>query len=463
MTRPPPGTSDKGARMTRRRIGAALLTAAAALLATGSQALAQSTFPQANSPRADVHHPVTIARTPPMGWSSWSTLRGAISESIIEAQAKVMHDQLAAHGYRYVNIDAGWTAGVDQYGRSTWNTTKFPDGIPAVAQYVHKLGLKFGIYLVPGVPKAALDANSPIKGTPYHVKDVIDPTQPGNTAADGSGKLDFSKPGAVAYVQSQADLLASWGVDYIKMDFVGPGGGRVATDNRTDIQVWRQALDATHRPIHLELSNSLSFDNAAVWQKYSNGWRIEGDIECYSHCVGLTNWAVRASLRFDDVPKWVPFAGPGHWNDLDSLEIGNGATDGLSPDEKQSVMTLWAIESSPLLLGTDLTKLVPDDVKMITNDEVIAVDQAGHPAHPLSQASKQQVWVSDNHNGSFTVALFNLADTPATVTANWNDLAPHRNLAFVRDLWAHKNLGPVWKSFSATLAPHASRLLTVWL
>ncbi|MEV6610753.1 glycoside hydrolase family 27 protein [Kutzneria sp. NPDC051319] len=442
--------------MTRWRIGAALLTAAA-LLATGGPAMAQ---PQTSEDRG--HHP-TISRTPPMGWSSWSSLHGNISEAIIEAQAKVQHDVLQKHGYQYVNIDAGWTAGVDQYGRNAWDTTKFPDGIPAVAKYVHGLDLKFGIYMVPGVPKAAVAANSPIKGTPYHIQDVIDPTQPGNTAADGAGKLDFSKPGAAAYVQSQADLLASWGVDYIKMDFVGPGGGRVPTDNRTDVQQWRKALDATHRPIHLELSNSLSFENAAVWQKYSNGWRIEGDIECYSHCVGLTNWGVRASLRWDDAPKWVPFAGPGHWNDLDSLEIGNGATDGLSTDEKQSVMTLWAIEASPLLLGTDLTKLVPDDVKMITNDEVIAVDQAGRVAHPLSQATKQQVWVSDNHNGSYTVALFNLGDAPATVTANWTDLAPHRHSAFVRDVWTHRNLGVARDSFSATLAPHASRLLTVWL
>src|SRR5882757_525140 len=384
----PPGTpSNEGARMTRWRIGAALLTAAAALLATRGQAIAEPDWPR----------PVTIAKTPPMGWSSWSSLRGTISESIIEAQAKVLHDQLKDHGYQYVNIDAGWTAGVDQYGRSTWDTKKFPNGISAVAQYVHKLGLKFGIYMVPGIPKAALDANSPIKGTPYHVKDVIDPTQPGNTAADSAGKLDFGKPGAVAYVQSQADLLASWGVDYVKMDFVGPGGGRVATDNRTDIQQWHTALTRTGRPIHLELSNSLSFANAATWASASNGWRIEGDVECYSRCPGLlTNWDSRVSLRFKDVPKWLPFAGPGHWNDLDSLEIGNAGKEGLTPNERQSMMTLWSIEAAPLLLGTDLTKLDPADLTMLGNRDVIAVDQAGQPAHPLSQATGQQVWFAHN-------------------------------------------------------------------
>ena len=160
--------------MTRWRIGAALLTAAA-LLAAGGPAAAQTRTSEDRG-----HHP-TISNTPPMGWSSWSSLHGNISEAIIEAQAKVVHDQLKDHGYQYVNIDAGWVDGVDQYGRSTWSTTKFPNGMAAVARHVHGLGLKFGIYMVPGVPKAAVDANSPIKGTPYHIKDVLDPSAPGNT------------------------------------------------------------------------------------------------------------------------------------------------------------------------------------------------------------------------------------------------------------------------------------------
>jgi hypothetical protein len=396
-----------------------------------------------------------------LGWSSWSSLRGSISEAKIEAQAKSMHDNLENYGYRYLNVDAGWTSGVDANGRTTWDTKKFPNGIASVADYVHSLGLKFGIYMVPGIPAAAVTANSPVLGTPYRIADIADTTQPGNTAQDGSARIDFSKPGATAYVQSQVDLLASWGVDYVKMDFVGPGGGRIPADNRQDIQAWHTAIQRSHRRIHLELSNSLSFDNAAVWAKYSNGWRIEGDVECYSHCTGLTNWGVRVSLRFKDAPKWVPYAGPGHWNDLDSLELGNGAPDGLSLDEKQSTMTLWSIEAAPLLLGTDLTRLDATDLRLLTNREVIAVDQAGHAAHPVSQATPQQVWFSANPNGSYTVALFNLGADPATVTANWSDLGVSGG-AFVRDLWSHTNLGLVRDSFSATLASHASRLLTVW-
>jgi alpha-galactosidase len=399
---------------------------------------------------------------PPMGWSSWSSFHEGISTALIEAQATAMHNTLQRYGYQYVNIDAGWYNGVDQYGRDAPDTTKFPTGIPALASYVHKLGLKFGVYLVPGIPKAALTANSQILGTPYHVLDIADTTKPGNTASDGSARIDYTKPGAMAYVQSQADLLASWGVDYIKMDFVGPGGGRVAADNRPDIEAWHTAIQNSGRPMHLELSNSLSIGSAATWAQYSNGWRIEGDVECYSHCPGLTNFDARVIKRFTDVPQWIPFAGPGHWNDLDSLEVGNGTKDGLTAVEKQTTVTLWSIESAPLLLGTDLTKLDPADLALLTDREVIDVDQSGKPAHPVSQATAQQVWFSQWDANSYTVALFNLGSTTATVTADWSSLGlPSDTVAMVRDLWQRKGLGRFTGGYSATLAPHASMLLRV--
>jgi hypothetical protein len=407
---------------------------------------------------APAHH--IIAAHPPMGWSSWSSLRGSISEAAIEAQADVMHSTLQRYGYQYINIDAGWSNHLDGYGRDAWDATKFPNGIAPAARYMHKRGLKFGIYMVPGIPKAAVDADLPIYGTPYHAADIADTTTLGNTLGD-SWRIDFTKPGAREYVQSYADLFASWGVDYIKMDFVGPGGGHNPADNTEDIRQWRAALDRTHRPIHLELSNSLSIDAAPVWAKYTNGWRIEGDVECYSSCPGfLTNWTQRTVKRWTDAPKWVPFAGPGHWNDMDSVEIGNGDLDGLTPDERVSVMTLWSLQASPLLLGTDLTKLDPYDLSLITNREVIAVDQSGRPGHPVSQATPQQVWFSADGKGGYTVALFNLAATPATVTADWSDLGIARaRSASVRDLWTHTNLGAFNTSFSATVPSHGARLL----
>src|SRR5690349_3877172 len=189
-----------------------------------TQALAAATTPSTTAPAASAPQPV-VAATPPMGWSSWSALRESYDEAKIKAEALAMHDTLQAHGYQYINIDAGRSDHLDAYGRDTWDTSKFPDGIPALAAYVHSLGLKFGLYMVPGIPKAAVAADTPIYGTPYHAADIADTTTEGNTYTD-SWRIDYSKPGAQQYIQSYADMYASWGVDYIKMDFVGPGGGQ---------------------------------------------------------------------------------------------------------------------------------------------------------------------------------------------------------------------------------------------
>jgi len=445
-----------------KRTLAAALTAALTLPATGSTAATGGTAAGSAGAGPARGGWGGVAVRPPMGWSSWSSLRGNISAAKIEAQADVMHAVLQRFGYRYVNIDAGWSDHLDGYGRDAWDAAKFPDGIAPVARYVHRLGLKFGIYLVPGIPKAAVDANLPILGTPYHAADIADTTTPGNTLGD-SWRIDYTRPGARAYIQSYADLLASWGVDYVKMDFVGPGGGVNPADNTEDVRQWRRALDRTGRPVHLALSNSLAFDQAPVWRRYSNGWRIEGDIECYRSCPGfLTNWALRAVKRWADAPRWVPFAGPGHWNDMDSVEVGNGDADGLTPDERVSVLTLWALQASPLLLGTDLTKLDAYDLGLLTNREVIAVDQAGRPGHPVSQQTPQQVWFSTGRPGTYTVALFNLANAPATVTATWTGLGvPPATRASVRDLWSHTDLGVFPEAFSATVPAHGARLLRV--
>jgi hypothetical protein len=406
-----------------------------------------------------------VALTPQLGWSSWSFVRNNPTESNIEAQARAMHDSgLVAHGYTYLNIDDFYylnpATTVDSGGRWAIDPSRFPHGMAAVADYVHGLGEKFGMYLTPGIPVAAYKQNTPIEGTTWHAQDIVSDTGRYETNYNfGNGSMyyiDYGKnpAAAQAFLNSWADQLASWGVDYIKLDGVGDW-------DIPDVQHWSQALNQAGRPIHFELSNSLALSDAATWKQYANGWRIEGDVECYSHCPGLTSWNLRVARRFTDVPRWIPHASPGHWNDLDSVEVGNGDTDGLTPDERQSVITLWSVEAAPLLLGTDLTKLDPADLPLLTNREVIAVDQAGRPAHPVSQATPQQVWFRVNPDGSRTVALFNLGDSPATVSAGWADLGLGTSPALVRDLWRHQSLGPVRGRVSATLAPHASRLLRI--
>ncbi|HEX7734201.1 MAG TPA: glycoside hydrolase family 27 protein [Ktedonobacteraceae bacterium] len=397
---------------------------------------------------------------PQMGWSSWSALRGNISEAKIEAEANVMATSLKGVGFTYINIDSGWTKAFDANGRPTPDLSKFPHGISGVASYVHGKGLKLGIYLLPGLFTTVYQANDKIFGTNISVRSIADTSKQGNTEGNAY-RIDYTKNGAKQYIQSIANLVASWGVDYIKFDFVGPGGGKVAADNRADMQQWETALQATGRPIWIELSNNLSFTYASTWRTVANGWRISGDVECYSACnnTTLTNWS-KASSRFSLVPKWVPFAGPGGWNDLDSLEVGNGSKDGLTLDERKAIMTLWCISAAPLILGSDLTKLDSTDLGLLTNTEVLAVDQAGHPAHPVSQSSSQQVWFAKNPDGSYTVGLFNLGSSTANVTVKWSNLGIS-GAHSIRDAWGHKNLGSFTSSYTASLKTHASLLLII--
>lgn len=406
-----------------------------------------------------------VALTPQMGWSSWSFIRNNPTETNIEAQARGMYQSgLVAHGYSYVNIDDFYYLNpantVDGYGRWVVDSGRFPDGMASVASYVHGLGEKFGMYLTPGIPVAAYRQNTPIQGTSYHAQDIVSDTTDYEANYNfGNGSMyfiDYNKnpSAAQAFLNSWANELASWGVDYIKLDGVGDG-------DVGDIQHWSQALNQTGRPIHFELSNSLDVQNGAEWAQYANGWRIDGDIECYcsSTSFPLTNWN-NVSGRFTDVPPWARFAGSGGWNDLDSVEVGNGSNDGLTTDERQTQLTLWAVSAAPLVLGTDMTNIDSTDLGMLTNDEVIGVDQHGHPAHPLDRLTQQQVWVAANGDGSYTVALFNLGSGSATVTANWTDVG-FGGSASVRDLWSHTELGSFTGSFSATLNSHASRLLKV--
>jgi alpha-galactosidase len=398
-----------------------------------------------------------LAQKPYMGWSSWSSQEDGINEAKVKAVADVVASKLASFGYQYVNIDDGWYNGFDSYGRLKPDTTKFPDGFSGTASYVHGKGLKIGIYLTPGVNDTALAANYPIEGTTYHLKDIVT-TAAGNTdKATGATarKIDYTKPGAVEYVQGYANLFASWGVDFIKMDFVGPGGGGGSADNQDDIQQWRAALDKTGRQIWLELSNMLNISAIKTWTTYSNGWRIANDVECY--CSTLTNWAHVVRV-INTLPPFAPYAGPGHWNDLDSMEIGAGSGDGITATERQTTFSFWAISSAPLYIGADVTALDQTDLAILTNPEVIAVDQSGVPAKAVSTASNQQVWYAKLLDGSITVGLFNFDTSSVAVTAKFSDVGASASMS-VRDLVSQTDLGKMSTSFSATLAGHASRLL----
>ena len=395
--------------------------------------------------------------TPFMGWSSWNFIGSHPTEANIEAQAQVEASKLKAYGYNYVLLDDFWylnpSTNVDANGYWVPDSSKFPHGLSGLATYIHGLGLKAGFYLTPGIPVAAVKQNTPIVGTSYHAQDIADTSHYETNYNFGSGvmyAINYSKPGAQAYINGWADQLASWGADFLKIDGVGDG-------DVGDIQAWSQALQQSGRSIVFDLSNSLDVNNGSTWQQYSNAWRIDGDVECY--CSTQVTWNSFVG-RFNDSARWTQYAKPNAWNDLDALQIADGSRDGITNDERQTYMTLWSINAAPLYAGDDLTTMDSYGLSLLTNTEVIAVNQAGHAAHPVSQGTSQQVWYANNGDGTYTVALFNLGSSSANVTASWSDLG-FSGSANVRDLWSHTNLGSFSGGVSATLNTHASRLFKV--
>jgi hypothetical protein len=411
-----------------------------------------------------------VVQRPYLGWSSYSqqTISGSfLTQANMAAQSDaLLSSGLQAHGFRYINIDSGWQGSFDEYGRPISNTTTFPD-IQALVAHIHANGQKAGIYWIPGVEYPAVAANSPILGTPYHIEDILTVPYTAGNAFGSSGtspyhyKIDFTKPGAQAYINSVVDLFASWGIDFIKLDAVTPGSyvDNPSIDNRADVEAWSKAIAQSGRPIWLTVSWALDQDYLNTWQEYSDARRIEGDVECEGNCGTIADWAM-VSWRFYDLVGWENASGPTlGWNDLDSLEAINSSTSGLSNVERQTAVSLWALANAPLSLGGDLTTLDNVGKQILSNDEVIAVDQSGHPAKQI-MGGDTPVWVSNLGNGTYYVGLFNLNAYSSRVILPWSSLG-FADAIQVRDLWNHLNLGGFRRGYSTILPGHGSRLLKV--
>jgi hypothetical protein len=404
---------------------------------------------------------------PAMGWSSWSFVRRWPTEAKLQAQADALVSSgLAAHGFAYVNLDDFYQKCdangfvVDSFGRWVVDSAKFPSGVRALADYIHGKGLKFGFYVTPGIAKNAVTANTPIEGTPYHARDIADTSRTEkNYNCKNMYYIDYSKPGAQEFVDSWARQFASWGVDYLKIDGVGSA-------DIPDVEAWDRALRATGRPINYALSNNLPIADATTWKRLANSWRTQGDVECYCGSgpngsgYPLTDWS-HVSSRFGSAASWLPYAGPGGWNDLDSLEIGNGDQVGLTADQRRTMFTHWAMAASPLLLGTDLTALTSTDLAMLTNDRLIAVDQDGFAASRIVNSGVNQVWRKREANGDYIVALYNTGTSGnSTVSVSWSQVGFSGGAA-VTNLWSGGSEGTVSGSYGATLRPGEPRLIRV--
>ncbi|MGH9515864.1 MAG: glycoside hydrolase family 27 protein [Terriglobales bacterium] len=391
-----------------------------------------------------------LERTPVLGWSSWSFIRKLPTADKMKAQALALHNSgLQELGYQYVNLDDFWYQcpgpqgpNVDSYGRWITDSSKFPgqgdsDGIKVVADYMHSLGLKFGIYVTPGISTQAVSRNTSIKSTSYTAAQIAEPSvKERNYNCKGMVRIDYAKPGAQEYTNSWVEMLAAWGVDYIKIDGM--------TDiNAADVKAWSNAIRQSGRPMVLDVTQGhYTSALAPTLMKYANQWEFAPDVECYGCEKGgssypLTSWA-DISNRFNYVAEWPPYAGPGGFNDYDSIEIGNGSNDGLTPDERQTQISLWALGASPFILGIDLTHLDPTDLqKYLKNTEVLAVDQDAIAAKRVLNSGNQQVFAKKEPNGDTIVGLFNTGgkSEEVSVPASAVGLPENKSGYSLHDLW----------------------------
>jgi len=356
-----------------------------------------------------------LAKTPPMGWNSWNKFRNEVSDKLVRETADALvRNGMKDAGYVYVNIDDTWEGTRDASGKIQTNE-KFPD-MKALADYVHSKGLKLGIYSSPG-PK---------------------------TCAGYEGSFKHEEQDAQTY--------AAWGIDYLKYDWCS---ATQVYDYHSMPAVYAKmgnALLNSGRPIVFSLCQYGVF-HGPQWGERVGGnlWRTTGDIR--------DSWDSMSHIGFDLQLDLAQYAGPGHWNDPDMLEIGNG---GMTDTEYRTHMSLWSLLAAPLLAGNDLRTASPEILSILTNKEVIAIDQdrLGKEAKRVAKDGDLEVWARPLAGGAYAAGLFNRGATDAKVTARWSDIG-FSGKARVRDLWAHANRGAVADQFSAEVPSHGVVLIKI--
>jgi alpha-galactosidase len=446
------------------------------ILCAGGLTGATDSMAPAPMPQGDAS---TLAVTPPMGWNSWDGYGTTVKESDVKANAQWLAEHLKPFGWQYVVVDMEWFVtnpiaegnsktslySIDSFGRYIPAVNRFPSaandaGFKPLADYVHSLGLKFGIHILRGIPKQAVEKNLPIAGSSFHASDARDTSDTCPWNFDNYG-LDASKPGAQAYYDSIAKLYATWDVDLIKVDCISshPYKG-------DEIRMLSTALAKTGRPIALSLSpGPAPLEKADEMRQYAQMWRISDDIWDIWHSA--VAYPQGLGDQFANVAKWAAKAQPGHWPDADMLPFGYlGPAPGwgqprytrLTHDEQRTFLTLWCMFPSPLMVGGDLTKADAWTTALLTNPDVIAVDQYSTGNHPLTTTDKTAVWVAQSAAaGNRYLAVFNLTESSQTLQYGWKDLGFTSAKYKLRDLWERKDLGPA-DSVTVTLPPHGSVL-----
>jgi alpha-galactosidase len=367
-----------------------------------------------------------LALTPPMGWNTWNKFGCNVSDELVRGMADAMvKSGMKDAGYLYVVIDDCWQTARDSNANIVVDP-HFSHGIKPVVDYVHSLGLKFGIY------------------------------------SDAGSKTCAGRPGGLGHEYQDAVMYASWGVDYLKYDWCNT----TTQDAKASYANIRAALDATGRPIVLSICE-WGKNQPWLWGKEVGGnlWRTTGDIE--------DRWGGKEKFKdgsccsngvlaiLDEQVGIGSYAGPGHWNDPDMLEVGNG---GMSTTEYRSHFSLWAILAAPLIAGNDLRNMKPEIHDILTNKEVITVDQdpLGREGRRVAKDGDLEIWAKQMQDGGRAVVLLNRGSSQHEITVNWREIGyPDHLSAAVRDLWSHKDLGTMTGKLSAPVESHGVVMVTI--
>ncbi|MFL5560775.1 MAG: glycoside hydrolase family 27 protein [Gemmatimonadaceae bacterium] len=405
----------------RFRLSRLTLLAALALAAAGQALPAQGAPGHAAAPAP------TLALTPPMGWNSWNKFACNVSEQLIRETADAMvRTGMRDAGYQYVNVDDCWHGERDSLGFIRPDSARFPSGIRALADYVHAKGLKLGIY------------------------------------SDAGSKTCGGKPGSRGYERQDALTYARWGVDYLKYDWCNTE----ELNAHGAYLTMHDALAATARPIVLSIcewgTNKPWEWGALVGQL----WRTTGDITACFDCIDTHGgvWNAYGVVQILDMQQGLRrYAGPGHWNDPDMLEVGNG----LTPSEDRAHFSMWSMLAAPLIAGNDIRSMPPAVASVLMNRDVVAVDQdsLGVEGFRYSANDSLEVWFKPLAHGDWAMAVLNRARTPRHVAFDWpaqavSDSISGRTASFattryaVRDLWSKRDLGTTQRSLAADVPPH---------
>ena len=429
-----------------------------------------------------------VGLTPPMGWNSYNCYGSAVHENEVKANADYVAQNLKQHGWQYIVVDFLWDfdnppgsnignpfqkrledgsyipwLAMDQFGRLTPNVNKFPsafggNGFKPLADYVHSLGLKFGIHVMRGIPRQAVWAKSPIKGTNGITADMVADTNSKCPWMNHMYGLDMTKPGAQEYLNSILDLYASWGVDFIKVDDLSRPYSTV------EVEGYRKAIDQCGRAIVFSTSpGATPAGKADNVKQNANMWRVADDF--------WDDWKAVLQM-FNYGKQWEGIGGPGHWPDCDMIQIGKLSKRGpvgeerysrFTLDEEYSHMTFWTIFRSPLILGGNLPENREQELKLFTNDEVLAVNQYGTDPRQLYKNNDAMVWYSHVPNSKdIYVALFNLDEQQQVVSVDFASLGLKGKIV-VRDLWEKKDIGTFKKGYKKVINRHGAALLKLTL